>query len=343
MVNRFQVLSLSGGGFRGLYTAKVLADLEEDSGYPVAKHFDLLAGTSIGGILALAAACEIPMARIVELFCTKGHEIFQKRPFVQTLFGLRKSPYSSDGLRKLLSSDELFGDRLLSDAKHPVIIPAINYTSGTPVVFKTPHHETFKRDYKIPLVDIALATSAAPAYFPRHIIDNQQYVDGGLCANDPALLGLHEADYYFDISLDRVWILSIGTLSADRTVNSKTSRDGGAVDWAESNIKVQDFPKNVIDLTLSSQQKLMRKMTEHRLEKMKGHYIQIDEKLAGKSVEHVGLDQVTDAAKETLLGNASQSSKVAIGRPDVMELLRHIAPSPVWFHGPNKNVPVTNV
>ncbi|TQC96262.1 hypothetical protein FK216_12415 [Moraxellaceae bacterium AER2_44_116] len=340
MTERFQILSLSGGGFRGLYTAQVLADLEEKSGLPIAKHFDLLAGTSIGGILALAAACEIPMALIVDLFCKHGHEIFQKRPFWQNIYGLRKSPYSSDGLRKLLSSDHLFGKRLLSDAKHPVIVPSINYTKGIPVVFKTPHHDTIERDHVFSLVDVALATSAAPAYFPRHVMDSQQYVDGGLCANNPALLGLHEADYYFNIPLDQIWMLSVGTLSSQRTVNAKTSRDGGAIDWAESNIKIQEFPKNIIDLTLSSQQQMMQKMAEHRLQKMKGRFIRIDETLTAKSVEHVGLDQVTPWAIETLIGNARYSSKVAIGQPDVRELLHHTAPSPKWYNGPNKNASV---
>src|SRR5688500_5321895 len=89
--DRFQVLALSGGGFRGLYTAKVLADLETEIGGPIARHFDLIAGTSVGGILALAVAMEIPARRIVELFVEHGEEIFKKR---LSLGGFFRAPYS---------------------------------------------------------------------------------------------------------------------------------------------------------------------------------------------------------------------------------------------------------
>ncbi len=338
----FQILALSGGGFRGLYTAQVLADLEQESGHSIAKHFDLLAGTSVGGILALAVACEIPMDRVVTLFSEHGNKIFKKRSFFSHWLSIRKSPYTSDGLKELLQQDDLFGNKKLSDAKHPVIVPAINYTRGFPVVFKTPHHPDLKRDHEFLLTDIALATSAAPAYFPRHYFDSQQYVDGGLCANNPALLALHEADFYFDIPLDRIRLLSIGTLSAKRTVNPKTSRNGGAIDWAESYIKLANFPKNVIDLTLSSQQQMMQQIAEHRLQKHGGRFFKIDETLTSKSAEHVGLDQVTPWAIETLIGNARYSSKAAIGQKGINDLLKFNAPASKWFNGPNKNTTDTS-
>src|ERR1700722_15331694 len=76
---RFQVLSLAGGGYRGLYTAQVIADLEEQLGAPIATRFDLIAGTSVGGILALALALEIPASRIVDLFTKHGQDIFSWR------------------------------------------------------------------------------------------------------------------------------------------------------------------------------------------------------------------------------------------------------------------------
>lgn len=336
----FQILALAGGGFRGLYTAKVLADLEQYTGNHIAKHFDLLAGTSVGGIIALAAACEIPMDRVVNLFEKEGKKIFKKRPFFSRWWGVTKSPYDSSGLRELIQDDELFGDLKLSDAKHPVLVPAINYTKGGPQVFKTPHHHTFQRDHIISLVDVALATSAAPAYFQRHCFNDWQFADGGLCANNPALLALHEADYFFDVHLKDIRLLSIGTLSAQRTVNPKTSRDGGAIDWAESNVKLGDFPKNIIDLTLSSQQQLMEQMAIHRLIKHQGVFLKIDEKLTGNSVQHIGLDQVDAAAIEILRGNASLSTQVAISKPEFIELFRHLAEQPKWFHGPHTNVSI---
>jgi patatin-like phospholipase/acyl hydrolase len=187
-LDRFQILALSGGGFRGLYTAKVLADIEESIGAPVATRFDLLAGTSIGGILALALALEIPAAKMVRMFEKQGGQIFKRR---FSLGGYLRAPYTQASLGELLRSDDLFGLRTLGSCKHPVIVPAINYTTGRPVVFKTPHHHNFLRDHKHLVADVALATSAAPGYFPRHVFGNSQYIDGGLFANAPGLLGVH--------------------------------------------------------------------------------------------------------------------------------------------------------
>ena len=76
---RFQILALSGGGFRGLYTAQIVADLENEIKAPIASRFDLISGTSIGGILALALAMEIPAQAMVEIFTEHGEDIFSKR------------------------------------------------------------------------------------------------------------------------------------------------------------------------------------------------------------------------------------------------------------------------
>lgn len=182
----FQILALSGGGYRGLYTATILAELERELGGPIARHFDLIAGTSIGGILALAIANEIPASSLVDMFVKKGSDIFKPR----TRFPLFKSSFSSDELKKVISATDLLGERLLGDCLHPVIIPAINYSTGKPVLFKTPHNENFRLDHLHKMVDIGLATSAAPTYFPRHFFQHNQYVDGGLFANAPGLLPL---------------------------------------------------------------------------------------------------------------------------------------------------------
>lgn len=333
----FQILALSGGGYRGLYTAQVLANLEEQFGTPIGRHFDLITGTSVGGIIALAVSLEIPMKDVVELFVKHGHEIFKKRSFFKRLFGIRKSPYTADGLKTLLQNDHLFGNKILADALHPVIIPSINYTEGKPVVFKTPHHWKFKRDWTMSLVDVALATSAAPTYFPRHIYQDQQFVDGGLCANDPSIIGLHEADNYFNVGLCSIRLLSIGTLSSKRTVNDSTSNEGGMIDWAESNYNIPKGVKNIIDLTLSSQQLLMRQIAEHRLDLHKGMAYVIDELLTESGAKYVALDQVNSAAQRTLIGNAHASSKKAVSDPKIELMMKHLAPQPEWFHGPYKN------
>lgn len=317
---KFQILTLSGGGFRGLYTAKILADIERDIGEPIARRFDLIAGTSVGGILALALALEIPAQEIVDLFSKHGTEIFKRR----ALLGFLCSPYSSAGLADLLAKDVLFGDRLLGECLHPVIVPSISYSTGKPVIFKTPHHATFKRDHENRLVDVALATSAAPAYFPRHTFNNNQYVDGGLYANAPGLLALHEAEQFFGRKSNEIWLMSVGTMSSKFTVDPRKNRDGGLLDWGH--------PARLFGLTISVQESLIDFMLRHRLG---DQYLHIDDDLTDQRARAVALDKVNAAAKETLLGAASERSKACLGQAEFQIFMQHQPVTPVFHYGPH--------
>lgn len=321
----FHVLALSGGGFRGLYTAKVIADLEQSIGAPFASRFDLIAGTSVGGILALALALEIPASQIVDLFVKHGREIFDRQ---WSLFGLFRAPYSSMKLKALLQAEDLFGSRLLGACKHPVIVPAINYTTGQAVVFKTPHHVDLQRDHLIPLVDVALATSAAPAYFPRHRYANNQYVDGGLFANAPGLLALHEATEYLQRDADDVHLLSIGTMSSRFTVDAGRTPTGGTFDWGGLN--PLNMPKRLFGLSISVQEVLSFHMLSRRLGQ---RYMHVDDEINDSRARSVALDKTNAAAKEILQGVAHERSKHCLGNPKVQAFLEHSPSEPVFFHG----------
>jgi patatin-like phospholipase/acyl hydrolase len=320
----FQILALSGGGFRGLYTAKIVADLEEASGKPFASHFDLIAGTSVGGILALALALEIPAARIVDLFEKNGAKIFCKR---WSLLGIFRAPYSSDGLRALLAAEDLFGRQLLGACKHPVIIPSINYSTGEGVLFKTAHHPDLRRDHRVPLVDVALATSAAPAFFPRHRYANSQYVDGGLFANAPGTLALHEATQFFARTDENVHLMSIGTMSSRFTVDARRRPTGGHLDWGGGN--VANAPKRLFGLAISVQETLSYNMLAHRLRE---RYVHIDDDNSDERARAVALDKTDAAARQVLLGTAEQRSKRCISDARVREFMQHTAPNPTFFH-----------
>lgn len=324
--SRFQALALSGGGFRGLYTAKILADLEQEIGARIATRFDLIAGTSIGGILALAIAMEIPAERMVKLFEDKGAEIFKRR---FCLWGIMRAPYSSTRLKELLSDDEIFGNRTLGDCKHPVIVPAINYSTGQPQLFKTPHHPNFKRDHTFLLVDIALATSAAPAYFPRHTFNKNQYVDGGLYANAPGLLALHEAQSFLGQQPDAVHMISIGTMSSKFTADPRRNRSGGSYDWG--GLHPANMPKRLFGLSISVQESLSEFMLKHRLP---SRYMHLDDVLTDERAGAVALDKADGPAQEVLLGAASERSKVSLGQPDFVRYLQHQAAAPAFFYGP---------
>jgi len=324
--NRFQVLALSGGGYRGLYTATILAEVEREIGGPIARHFDLIAGTSIGGILALAIASEIPAQAIVDLFKKHGEAIFNPR----TRMPIFKSTFSSDELKKQISAPEMLGEKLLGDCLHPVVIPSINYSTGKPVLFKTPHHESFRRDHQHKMVDIALATSAAPTYFPRHQFQHNQYVDGGLFANAPGLLALHEAETFFDVANSDIHLLSIGTMSSKFTVNPKNNREGGAMDWGGGNpLKAA---QRLFGLSISVQESLCDFMLQHKLG---SRYMHVDDDLTDDRSKAVALDKADIHAQEVLMGSGLEKAKTCLGKADFMEFVTHKACPLKFFYGNN--------
>ena len=200
----FQALALTGGGFRGLFAAQALQCMEEHIGHPIGRHFDLTCGTSIGGIVALAVAFEVPMKKVVDVFADLGPTIFPphtppegKWQIGCDLFKHRNKPrYLSASLREAIAS-LIPDDAILGDALHPVAIPAVNVTEGRPQVFKTRHKSEWHRDWKLKAIDVALATSAAPTFFELAEVSGSLYSDGGLFANAPDLIAFHEAEHYF--------------------------------------------------------------------------------------------------------------------------------------------------
>lgn len=163
---QFHALALTGGGYRGLFSAQALASMEEATGKPIGQSFDFICGTSIGGIVAIAAAFEIPMSKVVEVFESHGPLIFptdRRAPEggllkkIDLARHLGKPRYLSLPLRDAVEALIAPGT-LLGDAIHPLAIPAVNLTQGSPQVFKTRHKLEWQRDSKLKVVDIALAT-----------------------------------------------------------------------------------------------------------------------------------------------------------------------------------------
>ncbi|RUL66410.1 patatin [Dyella dinghuensis] len=320
-----QILALSGGGFRGLYSAKLLASLEEAAGQPIARHFDLLGGTSIGGILALALACEIPTSRLVGLFEEHGDSIFKRRSWS----GIFQSLYSPTGLANLLASEDIFGKRKLGDCVHRVIVPAINYGTGNPTVFKTPHDPSFRNDYKLRLVDVALATSAAPRYFPRHVVDDRQFVDGGLFANSPGLLALHEMEHFMDVPASAVRLLSIGTMSVKVNAGPAESGSGGMFDWGTLN--PLNMPKRLFGLAISSSETTTDYMLRHRLTEER--YFRADDNVDGTLEKSVELDCTNEKARRILRRFADDRARKMLNEPLIRKLLAYSAATNTFHYG----------
>jgi uncharacterized protein len=329
--HRFQILALSGGGYRGLYTATLLAALERAAGKPLARCFDLLTGTSVGGMLALGLALEIPALRLAELFSEHGSEIFDSQ---LSLGGYLRARYSRKSLQALLTKPTMYGERLLGDCQHRVVIPAVNYSTGQPVMFKTPHHPKFLTDHAFRVVDIALATSAAPFYFSRHRFNHNQYIDGGLYANAPGLLGVHEAETFLNQSAKNVHLLSIGTMSSAFTVDPSRNSKGGVCDWGRG--RPVKAAQRLFGITISVQESVTHNMLMHRLTEER--FTLLDDVLTPDRANAVALDKTDFAAGEVLVGTAKERAKHALGMPIVQTLLQHHAPAARVYHGARANV-----
>ena len=230
---RLRVLSIDGGGMRGVYTSTYLSGLAKQvvarrktGNLDVGKAFDLIVGTSTGGIIACALAAGLPLDEVTGLYCTHGKKIFPvKMPnglsldLVRQLFSRPKNlAMGSLALRRVLEKKlgPLTLEQVFEKRRIALAIPAIEMTRHQSWVFKTPHLGGH-RDDKFRLVDVCLATSAAPLYRSMAHVENPMmpghyyvFVDGGLWANNPVLVGMIDALQMTNVG-DRIEIFSLGT------------------------------------------------------------------------------------------------------------------------------------
>jgi hypothetical protein len=196
----FKILSIDGGGIKGLYSSTILEHLEEKYSCSISDHFDMICGTSTGGLIALALSLGLPAKTVSEFYINRGKRIFPYVPFFNSLKQVMWGGKFSDKYLKQ-SLIEVFGENKIGDSKNLLCIPTYTYTDARPWVFKFDHKEGgLDRDNEAKYVDVALATSAAPTYFPLCEIDyydKKQFIDGGVWANNPTLVGLIEALRYF--------------------------------------------------------------------------------------------------------------------------------------------------
>ncbi|MCF7961041.1 MAG: patatin-like phospholipase family protein [Pirellula sp.] len=226
---RFQILALDGGGIKGFYSAALLARLEDDLGIDnIIDCFDMVVGTSTGGIIALGLGFGLRPREIVQFYSQHGPSIFPDSWIArQRHYFSRK--YSPGPLREALK--KCFYDRRLADSHKRLVIPSYNLDKGEVYLFKTPHHERLRRDWKEPMWKVALATSAAPTYFPScQEVDHIRLIDGGLWANNPTMVGVVEALAMLNKPLSAISVLSIGTTDP---IEEKPSglTNGGMLAW----------------------------------------------------------------------------------------------------------------
>lgn len=321
----FQILSLSGGGFLGLYTAAVLAELEERSGRRLNECFDLFAGTSIGGIVALGLAAGRSAVEIRDAFITNGPRIFPDRPPKSKVewFGrfLRNVPAPLYKPRELSATiEQIVGaDTCMADLLRPVVVPAVNLTKGGPKVFKTGHHQRLVLDWRLKVTDVAMATSAAPTYFPAHRIGNELYADGGMFANSPDMIAVHEAEQFLQVSRADIHVLSVGTTTADFAMSAALDPQMGVAGWMRN--------QRLTDVMIGSQQALIDNMMRHVLG---DRYLRIDRRQADEQRSALALDVATPEAISNLQSLALASFAEVSANPRLRELLKHDAP-PMTF------------
>jgi len=261
----FRILSIDGGGIKGIFPAKVLTDIEADlqargsNRTRIFEHFDLIAGTSTGGIIALGLALGIPANEILKLYLENAKVIFgEKRWFIpQIFYSAHKREPLEQLIRKTFRFEGRTDDPRLQDCKTNICIPIYDLMKGAPSVLKTKHHNDYVRDYHLPAYQAALATSAAPTFFDPYstryvdLAGNEQVfnnkVDGGVVMNNPTLVAIIEAQKAFKQKLENMRVLSIGTGNRNFCDASTKSR-WGLWYWIK-----QDDRKRLIELFMQGQ------------------------------------------------------------------------------------------
>ncbi len=243
-----RVLSIDGGGIRAMIPALILDHIEQRTGRAAADMFDLVAGTSSGGIVALGMVCpdddgrpRFTAKQLAGFFKDEGSKIFSA-----TLGSLRQvidDKYPHAPMERILQ--EYFGETPLRDALRPVVIPCYDVEKAAPRFFKSRNSDT---DGEVPMWKVARATTAAPTFFESFRLDidgrMEALIDGGMIANNPALCALTEVTHHLENytmakELQRdIMIVSLGTGRLRQYYTHDQIKDWGALEWARPAIEI---------------------------------------------------------------------------------------------------------
>jgi Patatin-like phospholipase len=330
----FRVLSLDGGGMRGTYTATYLGRVAATfamrrgvAALDVGAAFDLIVGTSTGGIVACALATGVPLADVVALYVQNGAAIFS-RPLPKGLLGVvpdvgkrpRALAAGTERLRAALA--DRLGTKTLVDVYRErgiaLAITAIEMSQHRSWVFKTPHlMGTNHRDDNYALVDVCLATSAAPIYRSLAAIDHPDnagggfnvFVDGGLWSNNPVLVGLIDA---LDLTQpgQEIHIFCLGTcpMPAGEQL-PKAALDRGLAEWK--------FGGEAAGLSIDAQQFAF----DHMAKKLARHVDRNctvirfpSDKVPAALIPYLGLDETRQEAMQALINQARTDADMTNSR-----------------------------
>lgn len=232
-----KILSIDGGGIRGIIPALVLADIEHTTGKAISECFDLIAGTSTGGILALGLSRNNGQGKprytareLADMYATRGKEIFSHSLLRQftSIDGIIGELYSHQGLDNVL--DDCFGNETLDSALTKTLITSYDIQNREPIFLKS-----WRDEYGSMLMKYAArATSAAPTYFEPALVplggNTRVLIDGGVFMNTPAVSAYVEAKKIFPDEKD-FFVLSIGTGELIRPIAYDEAKGWGSAGW----------------------------------------------------------------------------------------------------------------
>lgn len=288
-----RILAIDGGGIRGLIPALVLTELERRAGRRAFELFDLIAGTSTGGILAcaLCAPDPLPASELVKLYEEEGPVIFDRSLFqrIRSAEGLLDEKYDDAALDR--ATERFLGHKRLSETRPDLIVPSYDTALPGPYFFKTRKAREAPED-DFPLSLVARATSAAPTYFEAVESGERSLVDGGVFAANPAMCGLAEA--LNEVSPRDVVLLSLGTGERTHRRPYDEIKDWGLANWARPILDVvfdgasdtvhyqldrvlgpERYWRLQVELTLASDD--LDDASEDNLAKLRGHAEQLIE------------------------------------------------------------------
>lgn len=284
-----RVLSLTGGGYRGLFSATVLTHLCRQAGVSAGLNdrFEVFAGTSIGAVMACALAVGVPPQRVLDAIDENGPAVFKPRPLNRIRQLMGPAIYNSDRLSKAIKAS------LGANANLPIrkievalVVPAVNWVTGEAEVFMSAKlGDAHASDAT--LHDVCMASAAAPTFFAPHRVDGSPMLDGGLVANNPDVLALHEVLRRWPNSADRVEMLSIGTAGAG-AIRLPDEADQGSFAWAR---KLALFMIDVQEATAATQ----------ALRILGDRYLRLNHKAPAGEPAFERLDLASDDARTALM------------------------------------------
>ena len=279
-----RVLAIDGGGIRGLIPALVLAEFERRAGRRVFELFDLIAGTSTGGILAcaLCAPDPLPATEIVKLYEEEGPTIFDRSLFqrIRSADGLIDEKYDDAALDRAL--ERFLARKRLAETKPDLIVPSYDTALPGPYFFKTTKARETPESDDFPLSVVARATSAAPTYFEAVEAGEKALVDGGVFATNPAMCALAEVLNREELSPHDVVLLSLGTGERTERHSFDEIKDWGLAKWA----------RPILDVVFDGVSDAVNYQLERVLTGERYWRLQVELTLASDNLDDAGADNL---------------------------------------------------